>query len=360
VQFTDQSTNNPTSWKWEYSTGGTWTQFSTSKSPSYQFTSAGTYSIRLMATNAGGSNTVTKDDYIHVTLPTPGTGWLVTLGITSGEFNQTLIMGVDESATRGYDSGLDTPAPPDPPGATPQKIAYFSCDDLFFDRLSSDFKPMVNDMNPKEVWNLELRSNEPVRVSWDTSGLTVPEIQLTWKNGSVTESMKVSSGTTLPAGTYSVAITASTVAEMEIPIVTGWNLISVPYTNAEYTLPSSNPIQIIYWYNPTTRMYEVTQMNALVPGRAYWIASTSTFQMGVKGTSASPITSFLSTGWNLIGGTDPAIPFGSITIDPAGAWAMPFVYGYNTGTRLYEQVTVLTPGAGYWGAVTREATITLL
>ena len=70
MQFTDQSTNGPTSWKWEYKLGsGSWTQFSTAQSPSYSFTATGTYSIRLTATNAGGSNTLTKSNYITVSAP---------------------------------------------------------------------------------------------------------------------------------------------------------------------------------------------------------------------------------------------------------------------------------------------------
>jgi len=70
VQFTDQSTNNPTSWKWEYKKGsGSWTQFSTVQNPSYTFTATGTYSIRLTATNAAGSNTLTKSSYITVSKP---------------------------------------------------------------------------------------------------------------------------------------------------------------------------------------------------------------------------------------------------------------------------------------------------
>lgn len=67
VQFTDQSSNNPTSWKWEYKKGsGSWTQFSTAQNPSNTFTATGTYSIRLKATNAAGSNTATKTNYVTV------------------------------------------------------------------------------------------------------------------------------------------------------------------------------------------------------------------------------------------------------------------------------------------------------
>ncbi|RQD82665.1 MAG: PKD domain-containing protein, partial [Methanocalculus sp. MSAO_Arc2] len=78
VQFTDESTGNPTSWTWEYSTGGGWIEFSTSKDPSHTFTSTGTYSIRLTATNDGGSNTITRSDYIIVT-PYPPTEDCITL-----------------------------------------------------------------------------------------------------------------------------------------------------------------------------------------------------------------------------------------------------------------------------------------
>ena len=68
VQFSDQSTNSPTSWTWEYRKGyGGWTQFSSEQNPSYSFTSTGTYSIRLTAANAGGSDSVTRNNYITVT-----------------------------------------------------------------------------------------------------------------------------------------------------------------------------------------------------------------------------------------------------------------------------------------------------
>jgi PKD repeat protein len=67
VTFTDLSTNTPTSWQWEYRTGsGSWTEFGSGAwNPSHEF-AAGTYDIRLTASNLGGSNNVTKTEYITV------------------------------------------------------------------------------------------------------------------------------------------------------------------------------------------------------------------------------------------------------------------------------------------------------
>jgi len=63
VQFTDQSTNSPTSWRWNFGDGGT----STMKNPSYVYSNAGVYTVTLTATNPGGSDTETKTNYITVT-----------------------------------------------------------------------------------------------------------------------------------------------------------------------------------------------------------------------------------------------------------------------------------------------------
>jgi len=66
VSFTDLSTENPTSWSWDFGDGvGT----STEQNPSYTYEAAGTYTVSLTATNAYGSDTETKTDYITVTEP---------------------------------------------------------------------------------------------------------------------------------------------------------------------------------------------------------------------------------------------------------------------------------------------------
>ena len=61
VSFSDLSTNNPTSWNWDFGDGvGT----STQQNPSYTYSSAGTYTVSLIATNAYGSDTEIKTNYI--------------------------------------------------------------------------------------------------------------------------------------------------------------------------------------------------------------------------------------------------------------------------------------------------------
>ncbi|MCS6980181.1 MAG: S8 family serine peptidase [Flavobacteriales bacterium] len=64
IQFTDQSTGNPTAWSWTFP-GGT-PSSSTQQNPTVTYTTPGTYDVSLTATNAGGSNTLTLTNYITV------------------------------------------------------------------------------------------------------------------------------------------------------------------------------------------------------------------------------------------------------------------------------------------------------
>ncbi|MBU0982367.1 MAG: PKD domain-containing protein [candidate division Zixibacteria bacterium] len=85
VNFTDNSTNSPTSWSWTFGDGGT----STAQNPSHTYTAAGTYTVTLTATNACGSDGETKTGYITVTEPT-GT-WAnlpYSTGFETGAFDQ--------------------------------------------------------------------------------------------------------------------------------------------------------------------------------------------------------------------------------------------------------------------------------
>ena len=53
VNFSDQSTNSPTSWNWDFGDGNT----STEQNPTHTFSSTGEYNVCLTVTNSAGSNT---------------------------------------------------------------------------------------------------------------------------------------------------------------------------------------------------------------------------------------------------------------------------------------------------------------
>ncbi|MCK5857280.1 MAG: M4 family metallopeptidase [Bacteroidales bacterium] len=65
VNFTDISSNGPTTWYWEFGDGNT----STQKSPTHTYSSNGYYDVKLIATNSYGFNTIIKNAYIHVVMP---------------------------------------------------------------------------------------------------------------------------------------------------------------------------------------------------------------------------------------------------------------------------------------------------
>lgn len=62
VSFTDQSTGSPTAWEWDLGNG---TQ-STQQNPTSTYFNSGLYTITLTVTNASGTNTITKTQYIKV------------------------------------------------------------------------------------------------------------------------------------------------------------------------------------------------------------------------------------------------------------------------------------------------------
>jgi PKD repeat protein len=62
VTFTDESTNDPTDWAWDFGDGGS----SSEQHPQYTYDNAGTFAVTLTVSNAAGSDTLTMPDYIVV------------------------------------------------------------------------------------------------------------------------------------------------------------------------------------------------------------------------------------------------------------------------------------------------------
>jgi PKD repeat protein len=64
VNFTD-ATGSATAWSWSFGDGSV----STQQNPSHTYTASGTYTVALTATNCAGSNTVTQNNFITITIP---------------------------------------------------------------------------------------------------------------------------------------------------------------------------------------------------------------------------------------------------------------------------------------------------
>jgi PKD repeat protein len=62
VSFSDLSTNNPTLWHWTFGDGAT----SAARNPTHVYSEAGTYTVSLAVSNAGGGDTLSVANYIDV------------------------------------------------------------------------------------------------------------------------------------------------------------------------------------------------------------------------------------------------------------------------------------------------------
>jgi PKD repeat protein len=102
VIFTDLSTGDPVSWSWAF-TPNTVTYLngttSGSQNPQVSFNSSGYYTVSLTATNANGSDTETKTNYIHAYTPGLWTGGTSENWNTASNWDEGVIPGETTNVT---------------------------------------------------------------------------------------------------------------------------------------------------------------------------------------------------------------------------------------------------------------------
>jgi PKD repeat protein len=83
VQFNDLSSNQPTTWAWNFGDNTT----STDQSPSHAYAAPGTYTVTLTVTNSAGTNTSTLTNYITVS---PANTIVTGVGVSGTTFDPTI------------------------------------------------------------------------------------------------------------------------------------------------------------------------------------------------------------------------------------------------------------------------------
>jgi PKD repeat protein len=95
VQFTDTSGNSPTAWVWTFGDGDS----STLPNPSHTYSADGTYTVKLTASNSGGTNTVVRSGYITVAVVTTSETVIPSTTIPESTVTDTLAASQETTAS---------------------------------------------------------------------------------------------------------------------------------------------------------------------------------------------------------------------------------------------------------------------
>jgi len=106
IQFTDSSTGSPISWSWDFNNDGI--TDNTTQSPTYTYSAVGNYTVNLTVTNAAGSDSELKSEYITVN-PALVDEWSISLkGRTNEQLTRVNFEALAEGNRLTYNDGSST------------------------------------------------------------------------------------------------------------------------------------------------------------------------------------------------------------------------------------------------------------
>lgn len=305
VTFTDLSTNNPTSWLWNF--GDPVNTTSVLQNPTHIYSLPGNYSVELTATNSAGSNKTVRQGYIFTYYPavadftgTPTSGSYGLSGLTV-QFSDQSTGGVSSWDWDFGDGSYSEYNTHQNPGHTYAMGLYsvnlsvantFSSDYLLRTNYinvtpnapTSDFETYDNDVDmnplssgaaPLSVFFYDLCSDDPTSWTWNFGDGNVTTII---KDGSH-EFADIYHTFTSP-GTYNVSLTAYNAwgSDTSYKTITATGLaISA----------SSGPNGAVTPSGVTTVSYGATPTYTITPDAGYHVADVL-----VDGTSVGAVTSY--------------------------------------------------------------------
>ena len=161
---------------------------------------------------------------------------------------------------------------------------------------------------------------------------------------------------TLPSGLL-VTGSVSLPYTLDIPVQSGWNMVSFPAHNADVTL-TPNISATMYSYDPVLGQYVTTPTDSIQPGVGYWVAGTLPDEIQLSGINLTMYQIPLENGWNFIGSVGTDRLTGNFTTVPEGILGGT-VYWYDPSLGQYTTVSEITAGKGYWVSATAPGLLIL-
>ncbi len=256
VSFTDLSSGSPTSWSWNFGDGGT----STAQNPSHTFSSSGSYTVSLTVTNAAGSDSETKTNYITVNAgPTAGFSG----SPTSGDAPLTVYFTNSSSGATSYswdfgDGGTSTATNP---SHTYTSVGTFTVRLTATSSCGSDTYTRTNYITTggctypvANFTGSPTSGNTPLTVNFTDQSTGATSWSWSFGDGGASTAQNPSH-TYTSQGTFSVTLTATNSCGSDVEIKSNYITVSTP--SATYaTLPYSTGFESgafdQYWFTQSS------------------------------------------------------------------------------------------------------------
>ncbi len=288
VQFTDQSTGDPSQWKWDLGNG----VISFLKDPSTTYFNPGTYNIKLVVRNANGMDSIIKNQFITV-YPTPVVDFMAS--DTAGcfplpvQFTDMSATGSGTITNYSWDFGDgDTSSSANPLhiyesggnfSVTLKAINNYGCTKTFsktqYIKISGGVIADFTNSDPPQCI-------PPVTVNFTNASTGPPSLSYNWSFGDGTTSDEVNpSHTYSTPGSYSVSLitTSSQGCEDTIAKI---NLITIGTITSQFSVPDT-----------ICQNNSVNFINTTVPSPA---SSSWDFGDGTNSGDINPIKKYTTAG----------------------------------------------------------------
>jgi hypothetical protein len=220
--------------------------------------------------------------------------------------------------------------------------------------LTLDGDPRVELSGDTADFTVTMQPDSPV----EATGSTTFEITFDpTSEGTKTATVSISNNDVV-RDPYTFAIQGTTLVPVNLNLLTGWNLVSVPLViDPAHDTPAevfAGAVAVYAWDADQKAYYTPLSIE---PELGYWVAVTQETPITVYGAAVTTWTDTLSAGWNMIGSVyGNPVPVGDLVDNPP---SLVVIYSWNADSKSYETATEIEQGKGYWAAVTETCVLTV-